>query len=134
MKKILLCLMILVASNSSFSQQIDMSKIDMSKMNTRKYYSKKSTNQLIVGTILLGIGGTTIALVNSGTVSFDSPGLVLLGALCIPVSIPFLISSWLNTRKALHATTYLKMEKVPILQQTVKNFHTYPAISLKINL
>ena len=56
MKKIFLCLMILVVSMSSFGQQIDTSKIEMSKINTRKYYLSKSTKQLIGGTILRGIG------------------------------------------------------------------------------
>jgi cytochrome bd-type quinol oxidase subunit 2 len=129
MKKILLCVMILIVSITSFSQQNDTSTI-----NTRKYYLHKSTKQLIVGTLLLGIGVTTITLIRNATISFENPLLPLFGALCVPVSIPFFFASWSNKRKASHATTYLKMERVPILQQTGIIFHSYPSISVKINL
>ena len=135
MKKILLCLMILVVSMTSFSQQIDTSKIDTSKINTRKYYLNKSRRQLIGGFILLGIAGTTVALINTGKISLGAGPILAIGiVLCVVTGIPILIESGRNKRKALRATTYLKLEKVPILQQTVNNFHSYPAISVKINL
>ena len=135
MKKILLCLMILVASNSSFSQQIDTSKIDTSKMNTRKYYLTKSRRQLVGGFILLGSGVTIIAIISNGRTSFGETALLgALGTFSALGSIPLFIASGRNKRKALRGTTYLKMEKIPILQQTVNNFHSYPAISIKIKL
>lgn len=128
MKKILFCSMFLVATRTSFCQQMDTSQV-----NTREYYLKKSKSQLIGGLILLGVGGTTIALVGKGNTSFDElPLLAVGGSLCLLGSIPLFIASGRNKRKASNATTYLKMEKIPVLQQAGLKFHSYPAISVKI--
>ena len=130
MKKILLCVMILVISTSSFGQQID-----TSKFNTRKYYLKKSRSQLVGGLILLGIGGTTLALVSNGKTSFNIlPVLVIGGGLFVLGSIPLFIASGRNKRKAMNATTLFKMETIPTLHQTGINFHSYPAISVRFDL
>ena len=134
MKKILLCLMILVVSITSFSQQIDTSKIDTSKINTRKYYLNKSRRQLIGGFILLGSGITIIAIISNGRTSFGETALLgALGTFSALGSIPLFIASGRNKRKALRATTYLKREKVPILEQAGINFNEYPAISVRLN-
>ena len=130
MKKILLCVMILVISTSSFGQQID-----TSKFNTRKYYLRKSRSQLVGGLILLGIGGTTLALVSNGKTSFDIlPVLVIGGGLFVLGSIPLFIASGRNKRKAMNATTLFKMETIPTLPQTRISFHSYPAISVRFDL
>jgi hypothetical protein len=130
MKKILLCAMILVISTSSFGQQID-----TSKFNTRKYYLRKSRSQLVGGLILLGIGGTTLALVSNGKTSFDIlPVLVIGGGLFVLGSIPLFIASGRNKRKAMNATTLFKMETIPTLPQTRISFHSYPAISVRFDL
>ena len=130
MKKILLCVMILVISTSSFGQQID-----TSKFNTRKYYLRKSRSQLVGGLILLGIGGATLALVSNGKTSFNIlPVLVIGGGLFVLGSIPLFIASGRNKRKAMNATTLFKMETIPTLPQTGINFHSYPAISVRFDL
>lgn len=121
--------MILLAAIATFSQQIDTAQV-----NTRKYYLAKSKSQLIGGCILLGIGGTTIALISKGNTSFEVlPVLAIGGIFCVLGSIPLFIASGRNKRKALEASAYLKMEKIPKLQQTGINFHPYPAILVRFN-
>lgn len=87
-----------------------------------------------MGGIVISIG--TFLYARTNNIDFNKPFPVVLpgcGIAYVAGSIPLFIAAWRNKRKALHATTYLKMEKVSILQQTEINFHEYPTISLKFN-
>lgn len=133
MKQSILFFVCLMVLGKAFCQNLPDST--SSKNNfTKSYYSQKSKSQLIGGFILLGLGGTTIALISSGNTSLDElPILAVGGVLCVLGSIPLFIAAGRNKRKASEATAYLKMEKIPILQQTGINFHSYPAISVRLN-
>ena len=57
-----------------------------------------------------------------------------LGFLSTLGSIPLFIASGRNKRKANAATTFFKMEKTPVIQQTGFAYQSYPAVSVKIRL
>ena len=130
MKKILFCSMLLIITSASFSQQTN-----PSQPLTREEYLKKSKSQKTGAWIFLGVGAAMFAIAAPGNVSFDVLGtIVVVGTIATIVSIPLFIASARNKRKAKAATAFLKFEKNHSIQQTGITLHSYPALSLKINL
>ena len=65
---------------------------------------------------------------NTGTIIAIAGGCMMVG------TIPLFIASAKNKRKANAATTFFKMETVPVIKQHSFVQHTFPAVSIKINL
>jgi hypothetical protein len=140
MKKIVLILVLLSCTFSSYSQRITK---DMLETN---YYLQKSKKQKTAAWILLS-GGTVMCAI--GYVLFISEGLkgdgiygnkakialtmFYAGGAAAIGSIPLFIASTRNKGIAMSGTVGLKMES-NISQQPSFVKETYPALSLKINI
>jgi hypothetical protein len=141
MKKIVLILLLLSFTFSSYSQRITK---DLSEAT---YYLQKSKKQKTAGWLLLS-GGTVMCA--SGYVVFIYEGLqgdgiygtkaklalamFYAGGAAIVGSIPLFIASARNKGISMSATTGLKMENnISQLQPSFVKA-SYPALSLKINL
>ena len=105
-------------------------------------YLVKSKNQKTAAWVLLG-GGT--ALIGLGFLIGDSKnstfddaatGAVLggIGFLSAIGSIPLFIASGKNKRKAMQATTFIKMENVRMIPNQSLVQTSYPSIALRIKL
>lgn len=137
MKKIITCSMLLIITTSSFGQQIK-----PSQSVSREDYLTKSKSQKSTAWILLGGGSALVAtgflIGNRKESSFDDAatgGIIgSIGVLSVIGSVPLFLASSRNKRKAMNASAYLKMERTQSIQQAVINFHSYPALSIKINL
>lgn len=140
MKKIILFFALLLFINETYCQAVSDS-VSTGKF-TKQYYWQKSKNQKAGAWVLL-IGGAGIlagtALFASQNLDFNSPTKrhyevpVGLGIACAAGSIPLFIASGNNKLKAMKATAFFKMEKIPVLQQKGINFRSYPAISVAFN-
>lgn len=142
-------LLMLAVSGVSISQQIDppaaKPTID---------YLQKSKIQKIVGWILVAGGAALIVtsrIIPQGaskgfTGSFYGfpveefendgirAGLGLIGAAATLGSIPFFIAAGKNKKRAKTTTGFLKLEKVPIPQQTLTSPYLYLAVGLRISI
>src|SRR5258705_12673666 len=135
MKKIILFIMLLILSVSSFSQQTN-SRPVLNKQD----YLKKSKNQKTTAWVLLGSGAALILvgdlIGNSKESSFDDAGagVVIAGAgvLSMLGSIPLFIASGKNKRKAMSMS--FKNEMMPQLQRGSFVNQSIPSFSLKISL
>ena len=131
--------MLLVFTTSSFCQQTN-----SLQTLTSEDYLKKSNHQKTAAWVLLGGGsaliitGVLIGGGGSGDVSFGAAGTAVVvggvGVLSALGSIPLFIASAKNKRKANAATTFFKMETVPVIQQHSFVQYSFPAVSVKINL
>jgi hypothetical protein len=133
MKKIIYIAMLMVIPTSIFGQQTPSVQTD---------YLQKTKNQKTAGFVLLA-GGS--ALIITGFLIGDSKsssfgdaatGAVLggVGVLSALGSIPLFIASAKNKRRANNASTFFKMEKIPVIQHTSLVSRSYPSITVKINL
>jgi len=130
MKKIILFFALLLLISNTYSQVLSDST---SKDNsTKAYYLQKSKNQREGAWVLL-IGGMAIfagtALYESHNLDFNSPhrnqGMVpiYISIACAAGSIPLFIAAGKNKLNAIKVTAYIKMEKIPVLQQTGINLN-----------
>ena len=135
MKKIMIYFLLLIIPATSFCQKTNE---NTPAVNTD--YLQKSKNQKTAAWVLLG-GGT--ALIGAGFLIGDSKestfddaatGVVLagIGVLSSIGSIPLFIASGKNKRKAMKASTFIKMETVPLLQKQSLVQNSYPAFSVHI--
>ena len=156
MSKAIIAIMLLILSSTSFSQQINSSETLYQKDYSQKSKRRRTVAQIIISSggslILIGAiypkGKQTSSYSNYSNFNFNIWGvdydtykndnikntLVLSGFVCILGSIPFFIASHHNKRKAKATTTFLKMEKMPVIQQTSFVSQSYPALGIKINL
>ncbi len=115
---------------TSFCQQVQQPSTSL----TRDEYLKKSKTQKIVGFVFLGAGVITLVSVSGGNTDFGTLGTVVVaGAVSVLASIPFFIASGRNKRKANNASLSFKFEKNQTMPAEI-SFHSFPAISLKLNL
>lgn len=129
MKKISICIMMLILSATTFCQNAQ-----SSKPKTRKEYLALSRSQKVAGFIFLGAGLTTIVLISKGNTSLDVlPILAVLGAAATAVSLPLFIASGRNKRKAMNASAFLKFEQAQFVHGTGICFHNFPALSIKLH-
>ena len=127
MKKAITSAVLLIIAASAFSQQSS-----YSIPQTSKDYFQKSKNQREGAWVLL-IGGMAIfagtALYESHNLDFNSPhrnqGMVpiYISIACAAGSIPLFIAAGKNKLNAIKVTAYIKMEKIPVLQQTGINLN-----------
>jgi hypothetical protein len=143
MKK-LTCLLVFAATwFSSFSQVKDTASARILKED----YLQKSKRQKTTGLVLLGIGAaftiTGVVIINNNNDNVLDPdqlagagagaGVFLIGAVSTIVSIPFLISSASNKKKAMKFSTGFKMEKLRTdkMQSPLPSY--YPAVAARIS-
>ena len=137
MKKNILYFLLLVLPAASFCQ-----KTNDSVPVVQTDYLVKSKNQKTAAWVLLGGG---VALISAGFLIGDSKnstfddaatGAVLggIGFLSAIGSIPLFIASAKNKRKAMQATTFIKMENVRMIPNQSLVQTSYPSIALRIKL
>lgn len=144
MKKIILGIMLLMLASAAFSQQNNPLP-DLIKQD----YLKKSKHQKTTAFIFLGAGTSliTTAFIIEPFYNFKKVGSTLMipppdytyktiffltGLASIVASIPFFINFSKNKKKA--AGVSFNMQKNPAVQQKSLVVHSYPVLSLKINL
>jgi len=137
MKKNILYFLLLALPAASFCQ-----KTNDSIPVVQTDYLVKSKNQKTAAWVLLGGG---VALIGAGFLIGDSKnstfddaatGAVLggIGFLSAIGSIPLFIASGKNKRKAMQATTFIKMENVRTIPSQSLVQTSYPSIALRIKL
>ena len=147
MKKIMIYVMLLLLSATSFSQQNN-----PSQPFTREDYLKKSKNQKTAGWILLG-GGAVMSAIGSVVLlnevadiyvnifdpnpppanNDETLGSVLFvgGVLAMAGSIPLFIAAGKNRRKAAASVSF-KMENATNIYQCAVTNTRYPAVAVQI--
>ena len=135
MKKSILYFLLLALPAASFCQ-----KTNDTIPAVKTDYLLKSKNQKTAAWVLLG-GGTALIGIgfligDSKNATFDDAGtgVVLggIGFLSAVGSIPLFIASAKNKRKAMKATTFIKMETIPLNQAQSFIQNSYPAFSVNI--
>jgi hypothetical protein len=133
MKKVTICFMLIVFSLGSFCQQTQ-----PSTNSTGEEYLKKSKRQKTTGLILLLCGAATGATGIITALAKNEIGFLYLGVLggggMIIASVPFLNASARNKEKAKDASLSFKLEQTQSIQQSQIGFHSFPVLSLKLNL
>jgi len=154
MKKAIVLSMLLVFAKASFAQQ------HVQKQSlTQSEYLQKSKKQKKAGSILLAVGGGLIItafiipkgdLVSGGIYCGPGAGILcneeyendgikstffIAGGLSAIGSIPFIIASSKNKKKARTASAFINMERAPVLHAAaiIRN-QSFPALGLKISL
>lgn len=146
MKKIITILALILISDSTFSQQNN-----LSPTLTKQDYLEKSKKKKTTAWILLG-GGAALALIavvipegdltdelDPYCLCYDihendgiKGALVLAGGLSMLGSIPFFIASGKNKRRAMNVS--FKNDPVPQIQKSSFVYRYIPSFSLKISL
>lgn len=134
MKKIVFCLLLVIAANNIYSQQTN-----PAPALSKKDYLKRSNHQKLAAWLFLAGGGTSIAL---GAKDVDrelgnseearSATLIVVGIAALSVSTTLFIASARNKRKA-DALSF-KMERAPVIQQGSLAYKSFPAVSLRLRL
>ena len=135
MKKTIIYLLLIGLSMSSFCQ-----KTNDSVPVVKTDYLVKSKNQKTAAWVLLGGGvalmGAGYLIGDSKNATFDDAGtgvvLAGIGFLSTIGSIPLFIASGKNKRKAMKATTFIKMETAPSIQKQFFKQNSYPAFSIRL--
>jgi hypothetical protein len=139
MKKVIVFVIALAVTCSSFSQQ---TQTDSVKYGTKDYYLQKSKRQksgalalLIGGTALMGAG---LLIGDNKNADFDQAGtgavMFGIGFLADLGSIPLFIASSKNKKRAMKASVSLKIQDaLAVRKQNIIN-SPFPAISLHIRL
>ena len=135
MKKIISLIMLLSVAAKVFSQQINPPKKQLSP----KEYRSKSTDQAILGSILLA-GGTGLIFaglnVQKNATGFDFSGDLMeaFGIVAVGGSIPLFIGAVHNHKKGKDISASMKLENSLSLQLLKVSSTLFPALSVKINL
>ncbi len=134
MKKIIICLALLIVANSVYSQQTN-----PSATLTKKDYLQKSKNQKTAAWLFMGGGiGLSILGFHAETRLDDnsknsSRGVAIVtGLAAISVGTTLFIAATKNKERA--ESLSFRIEKAPQLQQGSFVYHSYPALSLRIRL
>ena len=148
MKKIITLTLLFAFAATSFGQQA-VQKHSLTKGD----YLQKSKKQKKVGWILIA-GGAVMFAVSAiipkgeltGEISYPclcqdvhqnddiKTALGLAGGVSALGSIPFFIASGKNKRRAMQASAFINMEKMPVLQRMAISNQSFPALGVKINL
>ena len=135
MKKSMIYFLLLALPVTSFCQKTYDTVPDI-----KTGYIEKSKNQKTAAWVLLGGGvaliGTGFLVGDDKEASFDDAftGALMagIGVLSTIGSIPLFIASGKNKRKAMKATTSIKMESIPLHQAQSFIQNSYPAFSVNI--
>jgi hypothetical protein len=142
MKKIILFFACFLLISKTYCQVLpdSTSKENFTKVN----YLQKSKNQKTGAWVLASAGVVIFAITGitaSNNLDFSATRTkhkyavpIGLSIACVAASIPLFIAAGRNKSKARQVAAYFKMENIPILQQTEINFHSYPAVSIKLCL
>ena len=148
MKKVIILTLLLSFATSSFCQQATQ-KHSLTKTD----YLQKSKKQQKIAWIFLG-GGVAMFAVSAiipkgeltGEISYPclckdvrenddiKAAFMLAGAVSALGSIPFFIASGKNKRRAMRASVFIDMEKIPVLQSSGISNQSFPALGVRINL
>jgi hypothetical protein len=141
MKKSILLFACLLLISKTYCQVLSDST---SKGNfTKAYYLHKSKNQKAGAWLFVSAGLSIVLMTGLNASGLDFSAVhrkhryevpIGFSIACVAASIPLFIAAGRNKSKAIHAAAYFKMEKIPALQQTGINFHSYPAVSIKFCL
>ena len=133
MKKIIVCIALLILANSIYSQQNN-----PPATLTKKDYLQKSKNQKTAAWLFMGSGiGLTILGITSDNTNGGNSGndgkivAVVTGLAAISVGTTFFILSSNNKKKA--ESIAFRMEQAPVIQQGGFVYHSYPALSFRLN-
>jgi len=135
MKKIIPLIMVLGITANVFSQQIKSAK---KQLSATEYFSK-SNDQLVIGNILLA-GGITLIFAGSNMqknatgLDFSGSLVAALGVVAVGGSIPLFIGAIHYHKKGKDLSANIKLENSVCLQQLKVSYHSFPALSIKINL
>jgi len=130
MRKLTILCFLLLFGTASFSQETK-----PSTSLTKEELLSKSKSQKTFAFILLGVGVVTIAILAPGKTDLDAVGPLAIGSgLCIIGSIPLFIASAKNKRKAMNASAFIEMQRIPQMKQGGINMQPTPAIGVKISL
>ena len=137
MKKSMIYFLLLALPVTSFCQKTNDTVPDI-----KTHYLVKSKNQKTAAWVLLGGGaalvGTGLLIGDSKNSTFDDAltgaGLAGIGILSTIGSIPLFFASGKNKRKAMQATTFIKMEDARMIHNQSFVQTSYPVIALKIKL
>ncbi len=134
MKKIITCIALLIVANSIYSQQ---SK--SSAPLTKKDYLQKSKHQKTAAWLFMGggLGITVLGLTEhpNNNLYADNTGktvAIISGLAAIGVGTTLFILATNNKNKA--NSLSFRMEKAPAIQQGGFVYHSYPALSFRLNL
>ena len=136
MKKITIGTLLLAFATTSFSQQT-VQKHSMTKTD----YLQKSKRQKTFAWICTGVGVSGLALTimfvtvaNDLDSEFAATVPYFISGACVASGIVLFVASGKNKKKAMAASAFLNMEKVPVLQGTSVISQSFPAIGLKIKI
>jgi hypothetical protein len=135
MKKTIALIALLIAANSSFSQQTN-----ASAPLTKKDYLQKSKKQKTAAWILMGagLGVTILGLTSENDPSDNNSGNsgrtvgIITGVSAISVSTALFIAATNNRNKA--QSLGFKMEKGQFIRQGGLVYQPFPAVSLRLKL
>jgi hypothetical protein len=138
MRKIIFCTMLLLSVTVTFSQQTN-----PSVALTKQDYLKKSKDQKIAALVLVGVGSglIVVGVVNGVNRNFDWSNdgyyrrfvvFSIIGVAGVLSSIPFIIASHRNKRKAMRLS--FKNETAPQLLKNSFAYRPVPSVTLKISL
>jgi hypothetical protein len=129
MKAIFILLLLLTITAHAFCQQTGrLNKPD----NLQKSKHQKTAAWIMLGGgFALAAGGVAVDVSNW----YSSGGDVMLiaGSASMLGSIPLFIASSRNKRKAMSASAFFKIERLPIMPCTAFSCHRYPAFSIRID-
>ena len=142
MKKIILFFLVAALATTVFSQQTATPPL------TKADSLQKNKTQKTIAWVLAGAGVTSVIFsiaTADGTEIFSSIagnnkpinrfGVLFFGGSAVAISsIPLFIASGKNKRKAMTATTYLKMQTMPLAGWNSFVQKSYPSLAVKINL
>ena len=117
-------------STISYSQQTS-----STSTFTKVDYLQKSKNQKKTG-LILGGGGLVLEIAGIIAYQYGNASFLLFGTglLSQIASIPFLISSRVNKKRARQASVSLRLENIPNIHLARMPFRSTPEIAVRINL
>lgn len=128
MKKMISLAMLLAVAVTTFSQQTNPSPV-----LTKQDYLERSKNQKKAAFILLGLGGTCIAIAAPGKVDLGMAGvLVIGGGVAIVSSIPLFIAAGKNKKKGMNMSFRLQEIQLPHSSGFAEK--KIPSLSLNLSL
>lgn len=112
---------------------------------TETDYYKKSKKQKTAAWIFTGTGTAVLLVtliadgISSAFTGFEksASGIAIpyaIGAACVGTGIVFFVASGKNKKKAKESSAFFKMEKAPVLQQTLVTTQSFPALGVRIRL
>ena len=118
-------------TTSTFSQDITHPPV----IKDKQYYQSKSSEQLVIGSILFVGGISAIAIASAGNVDLsDLPILIITGGAATVGGIAVLISSVKSRKKARAMNAFFKMETAPVVRQCSVRRQYFPSLTVNIRM